>query len=63
MSNDILSEYESTGAGERPRATNGGHMEVKPLPYSTPMGPKGQMKQGPGLHEDNLGCCGTQGKH
>jgi len=63
MSDDILSEYGSDSvAGERPRATNGGRMEVKPIPYSPPVGPKGHTT-GPGLGGTNYGCYGTQGKH
>lgn len=43
------------------QASSGGVKMAKPLPYSPPMGPKGQMEEGPGLHGDNHGCCGTQG--
>lgn len=46
-----------------PRATNGGQMPVKPIPYSKPQGPSGQMRDGPGLGGDNCGQCGTQGQH
>ena len=64
MSDDILNEYgRDSGAGQKPRATNGGHQEVKPIPYSPPKGPTSQMQQGPGLHGTNHGCYGTQGKH
>ncbi len=60
---DILSDYGSdSSAGQKPRATNGGQMPVSSIPYSMPVGPKGQMQQGPGLHGDNCGTCGTQGK-
>jgi len=60
---DILSDYgRDSGAPQRPRATNGGQCDPKPIPYSPPVGPTGQMQQGPGLHGDNHGCCGTQGK-
>lgn len=45
---------------QAPRATSGGAKEAKPLPYSPPKGPTSQMKQGPGLHGQNLGNCGTQ---
>lgn len=31
--------------------------------YATPQGPKHQMDSGPGLHSNNYGNCGTQGKH
>lgn len=61
---DILSEFgKDSGAGQSARATNGGQQSPKPLPYSSPVGPSGQMQQGPGIHGDNHGCCGTQGKH
>ena len=43
-------------------ATCGGVKEAKPLPYSPPTGPKGQMRQAPGLGGTNHGNCGTQGK-
>ena len=63
MSDDILSDFGSdSGAGHRERASNGGRQEVKPLPYSPPRGPSGQMQQGPGLGGTNHGTCGTQGK-
>lgn len=64
MPRDILSEYgHDSSAPERSRATNGGQQSPKELPYSPPVGPKGQMNQGPGLHGDNHGCCGTQQKY
>ncbi len=65
MSRDILSEYGSDSpANQMPRATNGGQMPVKPIPYSPPKGPSniGDSKS-PGLHGSNHGCCGTQGKY
>lgn len=62
MSKDILSEF-GPDSGSGSRASNGGKMEVKPIPYSAPKGPTGQMQQGPGLHGDNCGQCGTQGKY
>ena len=64
MSRDILSEYGSDSATEqKPRATNGGEMPVKAIPYSPPKGPTSQMQESPGLHGTNHGCCGTQGRH
>ena len=64
MPKDILDEYGSDSyVGQAPRATNGGHCEPKPIPYSPPKGPSGQMRQGPGLGGTNHGCCGTQGRH
>lgn len=63
MARDILSEYGRDSAiPEHSRATNGGQCTPKEIPYSTPQGPKGQMNEGPGLHGDNHGYCGTQGK-
>jgi hypothetical protein len=47
---------------QAPRASEGGVMSAKPLPYSPPVGPTSQMQQGPGLHGTNHGSCGTQGK-
>ncbi len=65
MSRDILDEYgRDSGAGQAPRATNGGHMPVSQIPYSPPVGPKNHMHERPGLGGgDNHGCCGTQGKY
>lgn len=64
MSDDILNEYgKDSGAGQKPRATNGGHCEPKPLPYSPPVGPTGHMQSSVGLHGSNMGTCGTQGRH
>lgn len=60
MKKDILSQFgpERTN-GSRP--SNGGRIEPKPLPYSSPVGPKGQTT-GPGIGGTNHGNCGTQGK-
>lgn len=41
---------------------DGGKPEKKDLPYSPPVGPSGQMRQGPGLGGTNHGTSGTQGK-
>ena len=61
---DILSEFgKDSGAGDQPRAKGGGEMTAKPLSYSPPKGPSGQMQEGPGLHGTNHGCCVNQGKH
>lgn len=63
MSKDIHGQF-GPEVKSGPRATNGGKMEVKPVPYSPPVGPKHQHQQGPGLGGGtNHGCCGTQGKH
>ena len=65
MSDDILSDFgRDSGAGEKPRATNGGHMPVTPIPYSPPRGPTTFSHEGPGLADHiNHGCCGTQSKY
>lgn len=64
MARDILSEYgNDSGAGQKPRSTNGGRQSPKDLDYDRPKGPSGQMDSGPGLHGTNHGQCGTQGKH
>lgn len=61
---DILSNYgKDSRQPQAGRATNGGQCDPKPLSYSTPVGPNGQMRQGPGLGGTNHGQCGTQGKH
>ena len=61
---DILSEFGPDSAmDQKPRATNGGQCEPKPIPYSPPVGPKGIMDpKSPGLHGSNHGNNGTQGK-
>ena len=62
MSDDILSEYgRDSGAGQAPRATNGGQQEVKSIPYSEPVGPRNKTEVG--RSGTNHGCCGTQGRH
>lgn len=60
---DILSEFgPDSDMGQKARATNGGEMMVKPIPYSPPVGPKNMMHEGPGLKGGtNMGNCGTQG--
>jgi hypothetical protein len=63
MSDDILNEYgRDSGAAQKPRATNGGKQEVKPIPYSPPTGRAGSTN-GPGLGGTNYGCYGTQSKY
>jgi hypothetical protein len=65
MPRDILSEFgKDSPSPQAPRATNGGQMEVKPIPYDPPKGPSniGDAKT-PGLHGTNIGVCGTQGKY
>lgn len=66
MPRDILSEYgNDSGAGDKPRATNGGVVPVGDVRnYSPPVGPSniGDAKT-PGLKGENHGTCGTQGRH
>lgn len=63
MAKDILSEYgPDSPANQKPRASNGGVMPCKDLPYSEPKGPMGIMHEGPGLGGNNHGNAGTQGK-
>lgn len=64
MAKDILDMFGPNSPDKQmPRARSGGVMESKDLPYSPPKGPMRQMEEGPGLHQDNCGNCGTQGKH
>ncbi len=44
------------------RATSGGVMSTKPLPYSKPQGPTEQMRRAPGLGGECMPC-GSQGEH
>lgn len=64
MARDILNEYgKDSNAPMAPRATNGGQMQPKSLPYSPPVGPSNiNDPKSPGLHGTNHGNCGTQGK-
>lgn len=61
---EILKSYgPDSRATQSPRATSGGAMEPKPIPYSPPVGPKGiSDPKSPGLHGTNHGNCGTQAK-
>lgn len=62
MAEDILDMF-NPGGMEGSRASNGGQMPVKELPYSPPAGPKGiGDSQSPGIHGTNHGNAGTQGK-
>lgn len=65
MSKDILNQFGPNSPDKQvARATSGGQMPVKPIPYSPPTGPSNiNDSQSPGLHGSNHGCCGTQGKH
>ena len=64
MARDILSEYgPESPADQKPRASNGGDMPCKDLPYDPPKGPIGQMHKGVGLGGSNHGNAPGQGKH
>lgn len=65
MARDILSEYgPESPNNQKARATNGGVQEVKQIPYSPPVGPKSiNDPKTPGIHGENHGNCGTQGRH
>ena len=64
MARDILSEYgPDSPADQKPRASNGGDMPCKDLPYDPPKGPTGHMQSSVGLHGTNHGCAVNQGKH
>lgn len=58
---DVFDHFNGSSP-QAPRASSGGVTEAKPLPYSPPAGPKGINDQGPGLHGNNHGNCGTQSK-
>ena len=64
MARDILSEYgPDSSQPQAERASGGGAMMPKPLPYSPPKGPSNiNDPKSPGLHGDNHGYCGTQGR-
>ena len=57
---DILSGF-GPEIKEGARSTCGGVKEAKELPYSPPVGPKGQTR-GPGIGGTNHGNAGTQAK-
>lgn len=62
MSSDILDMYNPSGI-EGNRATNGGQQIPKDIPYSPPVGPKSiNDPKSPGIHGDNHGNGGTQGR-
>lgn len=59
---DILNEYGPNSKPGGDRATCGGDIKPKDLPYSPPIGPKGQSHNSVGLGGTNHGNAGTQGK-
>lgn len=66
MPRDILSEYgNDSGVGQKSGASNGGVMPVRDVRnYSPPVGPKGiGDSKTPGIHGDNCGNSGTQGRY
>lgn len=65
MARDILSEYgRDVSHPQAPRASGGGAQTPRDVHnYSPPKGPSNiKDPQSPGLHGDNCGSCGTQGK-
>lgn len=62
MAKDFLSNYGPDRKDSGSRSICGGVKEAKELPYSPPVGPKGQMRQGVGLGGTNHGKAGTQGR-
>lgn len=65
MPRDILSEYgRDSSSPQAPRASGGGAQTPRDVHnYSPPKGPTNiNDPKGPGLHGDNCGPCGTQGK-
>lgn len=65
MSKDILRGFGPDSPNvQKPGAGNGGHMPVKDIPYSAPVGPKNiNDAKSPGLHGTNHGNCVGQGRH
>lgn len=66
MARDILSEFGPDSPNRQvASATNGGRQTPRDVHnYSPPKGPSNiKDPESPGLHGDNHGCCGTQGKH
>jgi hypothetical protein len=62
MARDILDEYgPDADKPQAARATCGGVVEAKKLPYSPPVGPIGIAHEGPGLGGHNCGNAGSQG--
>ena len=57
MARDILEGFgPESSQPQAASASNGGKMPVKPIPYSTPQGPKGIMDpKSPGIHGSNHG--------
>lgn len=62
MARDILGEF-GPEISRGPANLSGGVKTPQPLDYSPPKGPSNiNDPKGPGLHGDNCGPCGTQGK-
>lgn len=56
MAESSLDHFGGSRQPQAARATNGGQMEVKPIPYSPPVGPNCiNDPKGPGLHGTNHG--------
>ena len=66
MARDILGEYgPESPSNQKARATKGGVTEARDvMNYQPPVGPKGiSDSKTPGLHGNNCGPNGTQGRH
>lgn len=66
MARDILSEYgPDSASNEKPRAEHGGCMYPRDVHnYQPPVGPSNvNDSKSPGLHGNNHGNSGTQGRH
>jgi hypothetical protein len=65
MTRDILGEFgPEADKPQVARATGGGCMDVKNLPYDPPVGPTTFSHSGPGLaNRNNYGNAGSQGKY
>ena len=65
MARDILSEFgPEADKPQVARASGGGCMDVKNIPYDAPVGPTTFAHQGPGLAQrNNYGNAGSQGKY
>lgn len=62
---DVFEGWPSAGSPQTARATNGGKCEPKDvMGYKPPVGPSNiNDSKSPGLHGNNHGNCGTQGKY
>lgn len=65
MARDILSGFgNDIPTHQKPRATDGGRLDPKPLDYKPPVGPSNiNDPKSPGIHGTNHGNAPGQGKH